>query len=135
LGENWGRIYPLLVVAIRTAPRRSSSVYLFAIFKRLHSKDCSKETALNRGKPMSHEIETIPPLAVLRKWSFNVRFFCNGDIVAVSFTGSKSAFTVMVRSLICMILSKGLALKGSAQIRLTPRRTGLLRAMLSNSEF
>jgi len=41
--ENWKRSRPL-VVAMRTASRRNSSVYLFAILCLLHSKHCSKET-------------------------------------------------------------------------------------------
>ncbi|MCO4842853.1 MAG: hypothetical protein KC439_08090, partial [Yoonia sp.] len=39
----WGRVNQL-VVAMRTASRRNSSVYLFAILYLLHSKHCSKET-------------------------------------------------------------------------------------------
>jgi hypothetical protein len=38
-----GRVSPL-VVAMRTASRRNSSVYLVAILYLLHSKHCSKET-------------------------------------------------------------------------------------------
>ena len=41
--ESWGRVNPL-VVAIRTASRRNSSVYIFAIPYLLHSKHCSKKT-------------------------------------------------------------------------------------------
>jgi hypothetical protein len=46
--ESCGRVKPLLV-AIRTASRRNSSVYFFAIPYLLHSKYCSKETGTKTG--------------------------------------------------------------------------------------
>jgi hypothetical protein len=53
--ESWGRVKPL-VAAIRTASRRNSSVYLFAILNLLHSKHCSKETGT---KPRQDQVNDI----------------------------------------------------------------------------
>ena len=53
--ENWKRSRPL-VVAMRTASRRNSSVYLFAILYLLHSKHCSKETGT---KPRQDHIDCL----------------------------------------------------------------------------
>jgi hypothetical protein len=50
--ESCGRVKPL-VVAIRTASARNSSVYFFAIPHLLHSKHCSEETGTETGQDQS----------------------------------------------------------------------------------
>ena len=55
----WAVVNPL-VVAIRTASPRNSSVYLFAIPYLLHSKHCSKETGT---KPRQVHFVSIIPFA------------------------------------------------------------------------